>query len=58
MQLLISPSNASVAELNFNWRLSIAKVGQAGPFSVFPGYGSLQTYSKLLLLLELKLSMS
>jgi len=45
-ELLISPANAKLAERNFHWRISSARVEQDGPFSDFSGY------RRLLLLLE------
>ena len=37
-EVAISPANASVAGLDFDWRVSIATIGADGPFSQFEGY--------------------
>src|ERR1043165_7532856 len=37
-EVAISPASADVARLDFDWRVSIAHVDRAGPFSLFPGY--------------------
>lgn len=37
-EVAISPASATLAELNFDWRVSIAGVSEDGPFSKFPGY--------------------
>lgn len=37
-EVAISPAGATTAALDFDWRVSIAQVDSAGPFSLFPGY--------------------
>lgn len=37
-EIAIEPSNASLAENNFLWRLSSAELKNAGSFSLFPSY--------------------
>ena len=36
-EIAIDPPGASMTDAAFRWRLSIADVGQSGPFSAFPG---------------------
>lgn len=36
-EIAIDPSGAALDGAGFRWRLSIADVGQSGPFSAFPG---------------------
>ncbi|QSX30162.1 HutD/Ves family protein [Shewanella cyperi] len=45
-ELLISPTSAKVADRDFHWRISSARVERDGPFSDFSGY------RRLLLVLE------
>lgn len=37
-QIKIYPENATISELNFDWRLSIAKISSPCPFSLFPDF--------------------
>lgn len=37
-EIAIAPEGAGLDSGGFDWRLSIAEVGQDGPFSSFPGY--------------------
>lgn len=37
-EVAISPALSAVANLNFDWRVSIATISQSGPFSSFPNY--------------------
>lgn len=37
-EVAISPPGSDFSSLKFSWRLSIATVAEAGPFSNFPGY--------------------
>ena len=37
-EVAISPSGAQLSKLDFDWRLSMARVDASGPFSQFPGY--------------------
>jgi len=36
-EIAIDPPGTAMADAGFRWRLSIADVGQSGPFSAFPG---------------------
>jgi uncharacterized protein len=36
-EIAIDPPGAAMTDAGFRWRLSIADVGQSGPFSAFPG---------------------
>lgn len=36
-EIAIDPPGAAMTDAQFRWRLSIADVGQSGPFSAFPG---------------------
>ena len=38
LEVAISPAGASVAALDFDWRVSIASIESDGPFSQFKGY--------------------
>ncbi|HVK62608.1 MAG TPA: HutD family protein [Bdellovibrionales bacterium] len=40
-EVAISPAGTSLAEMDFDWRVSIATVVSDGPFSLFPGYDRL-----------------
>lgn len=38
IEVAIHPAGASIAARDFDWRVSLAHVGQDGPFSALPGY--------------------
>jgi len=42
-QIAIQPADAHLAENNFDWRLSSARIEDTNPFSKFPGYDRLLT---------------
>lgn len=43
IELAIEPKGASLKDLSFTWRLSLATVASDGPFSEFPGFDRLLT---------------
>lgn len=45
-QIAISPSSATLSELNFDWRISSAKIASSNEFSQFPGFQRILTVIK------------
>lgn len=43
IEVAIHPAGATIAARDFDWRVSLAHVGQDGPFSALPGYDRILT---------------